>query len=138
MKRQYFAGLLIATCSLGITAALADEGNNGDEAKANACFQTKRVHTIRRLDEFHVVAELLGGERYVLGVEDRCRGLEKAVQFTIISRGTRVCPASFAELVFIERSKRSDQCRIETVALLSEASREEHADTEAAEPNGKD
>ena len=112
--------LIVALGSLGASTAFAEDTGAAIDGENAECFQTKRVHTIKRLDDKHVIAELLGGKRYVLGVEERCRRLDKAVQFTITSRGTRVCPASFAELYFTQRSGGANDCRIETVELLSD------------------
>ena len=124
MHRQFPLGLLVVASLCIVTPAAAagdDDSTDSSRPDAGECFLTKRVHTIRRLDDKHVIAELLGGRRYVLGVEERCRRLDKAVQFTLTSRGTRVCPASFAELIFTPRSGPATDCRIETVERLSDA-----------------
>lgn len=138
---MHIRNLLTLILALVFTASMTAVAAGDDAAESNrvddgACFQTKRVHTIRRLDEFHAVAELLGGSRFVVGVEERCRGLDNAVQFTITSRGTRVCPASFAELYFSERSGRSERCRIETVELLSDQGSDVEERAEAEDSAG--
>lgn len=116
---------LALLASLLPIAAVAEE----EKDTSKPCILVERILDVEKIDDRNVLVKLRGGKQYVLGVEERCRGLENAVQYTVTGSTNRACPDRLSRLTFMEKNRRRDDCRIETITEVADLDAE---DTETA------
>ncbi len=112
MKRWITFALLVSLLPL---AVVAEE----EKDTSKPCILVDRILYVDKLDEHQVLVKLRGGKQYILGVEKRCRGLDKAIKFAVTGSTNRACPDRLSRIQFTEKSRRTDDCRIETITEVT-------------------
>ncbi len=126
MNKAFTLALLVSLLPI---PAMAEK----DKDSSKPCFRVDRVLHVDKLDDHQVLVKLRGGKQYILGVEQRCRGLGNAVQYTIVGATGRACPDRLSRIAYREKSRNGDDCRIETITEVTA----ENPD-EAEAPKGSD
>ncbi len=129
MNKKLTLALLVSLLPLG---AAAEE----DKDTSKPCFRVDRVLHVDKVDDHQVLVKLRGGKQYLLGVEQRCRGLDNAINYTILGATSRACPDRLSRIWFRERSRNTDECRIETITEVT--SEDADALTDAETPKDSD
>ena len=112
MNKNITLALLV---SLLPFTAMAEE----DKDTSKPCFRVDRVLHVDKVDDHQVLVKLRGGKQYILGVEQRCRGLGNAVQYWIKGATTRACPDRLSRIAYREKSRNTGECRIETITEVT-------------------
>ncbi len=128
--------LLILALALGATTASAEEASEeaaeeavkqavkeaadeSEEASERVCVNKRSINSFDAIDDQHIYIKATGTKYYLFTMQRKCFGLRDAYGIGIKDTMSRVCSGGFGEVVYRDRGKRRQSCRIDTIEAVA-------------------
>ena len=119
MKRWQLLILILALSTTGAFADEAEDEAEEEEAVERICVNRRSINSFDAIDDQHVYIKATGNKHYLFTMQSRCFGLRDAYGIAVKDTMSRVCSKGFGEIVYRDRGRRLQSCRIDTIEAVA-------------------